>query len=92
MVSALILVTEQHGIASAEAFGTALGTVLVFWLAHLFAGTLARLSISTAGTPDIHDALALALRHSIGLLLGLLGYLVSRGWTRIRATGSWPVS
>lgn len=119
MVSALIVVTRRYEITSAEVFVKVLGTVVVFWLAHLFASALARLSTSPEGGPAFRESFRHAMKHSAGLLLaavvplgimllgvvnlihddiavwtalwadvlllGLLGYLASRGWTRNRA-------
>lgn len=119
MVSALIMVTRQYEITSAQVFMKVLGTVVVFWMAHVFASTLARLSTTSNGRPAFRQSFRYALKHSAGLLLaavvplgimalgvinlisdelavwgalwadvlllGLLGYLAARAWTRNRA-------
>ena len=49
-----------------------LGSVSVFWLAHLYAGTLARLPEAEPGARTILDAVLATARHSIGMLAAMV--------------------
>lgn len=49
-----------------------LGSVSVFWLAHLYAGTLARLPEAEPGPRTILDAVLATARHSIGMLVAMV--------------------
>ncbi|MBO0985578.1 hypothetical protein, partial [Rathayibacter sp. SD072] len=49
-----------------------LGSVSVFWLAHLYAGTLARLPEAEPGARTILDAVLATARHSIGMLVAMV--------------------
>ncbi|MCM6763771.1 hypothetical protein NB037_15235, partial [Rathayibacter sp. ZW T2_19] len=49
-----------------------LGSVSVFWLAHLYAGTLARLPEAEPGPRTILDAALATARHSIGMLVAMV--------------------
>lgn len=79
LVSGLILVTGQYADASWDVFLRTLGTVLVFWAAHVYAGTVAHLGDGTEGLPDrekfkvgFGSALLGAIKHSTGLLVAAL--------------------
>lgn len=70
LVSGMIIVTGDKSDASWDVFLRVLGTVLVFWAAHVYAGTVAELG---AGVGEHRHgfaaALTTALRDSLGLLL-----------------------
>lgn len=124
LVSSMLLVVGRADQSSWQTFYKVLGTVIVFWIAHVFAHVVANLS--DGGVRDdstreaqmgaFRDAVRHALAHSKGLLiaavvplaiiatgalsilasdtatvtalwadvvlLGILGYFGSRGWTR----------
>lgn len=67
LISGMILVSGVHGDASLKVLVTVIVTVLVFWLAHVYAGTLATFSGHLGG-----GDLILAMRHSIHRSRGLL--------------------
>lgn len=71
LVSGLIAVSSIHGETSAKVLITVAVTVLVFWGAHVFAGTIARLGDPQ---PDIRDVrIGAALRESVTHSFGMLG-------------------
>ncbi|WP_243225871.1 hypothetical protein [Microbacterium sp. CIAB417] len=70
LMSGLVAVSSAHGETSAMVLITVAVTVLVFWSAHVYAGTVARV-----GEPDedgrpvgVRQALRGSLRHSFGML------------------------
>lgn len=72
LVSALIIVTGQHSDTSWDTFLKVLGTVIVFWIAHVFAGVVSNLGMTIDGDKSFGALLLYAVRHSSGLLLGAL--------------------
>lgn len=75
LVSGMIVVSESVSLDSLRAFFTVLGTVLVFWAAHVYAGTLARFGHEVGGG-NLRFALSNALRHSSGMLIAAVAPLV----------------
>ncbi|MGP5073562.1 hypothetical protein [Arthrobacter rhombi] len=69
VVSAMLIVMGRYGNTSAENFFKVLGTVVVFWAAHLFAVCVAHLNQSEPGQASFRGELSHAWRHSAGLLL-----------------------
>ncbi|MGL3807592.1 hypothetical protein ACSYDW_16015 [Paeniglutamicibacter sp. R2-26] len=68
VVSALLLVTNQYEATSGQVFLKVAGTVVVFWLAHVFAMAVSRMgSVSDAKSP-FGESLRYAFAHSAGLL------------------------
>ena len=72
LVSALIIVTGQKSDTSWDTFLKVLGTVVVFWIAHVFAGVVSNLGMTINGDKSFGALLLYAVRHSSGLLLGAL--------------------
>ena len=68
LVSGMILVSGTHNDASWKVLITVIVTVLVFWLAHVYAGTLARFS-GKRGGGNLNRAIKQAVVKSRGLLL-----------------------
>ncbi|MET0734777.1 MAG: hypothetical protein ABWY55_03925 [Microbacterium sp.] len=68
LVSGLIVVANSIGVTSFGAFLTVVVTVLVFFAAHVYAGTLARLA-ATDGAAGIGPSIRAAADHSVGMLI-----------------------
>lgn len=71
LVSGMILVSGTHNDATWKVLITVIVTVLVFWLAHVYAGTLARFS-GRRGGGDLKRAIAQSVVKSRGLLLSAI--------------------
>lgn len=74
LVSGMIVVTESVAVDSNRAFLTVLGTVVVFWAAHVYAGTLARFGREDGGG-NLRLAIKNSLRHTSGMLLAAVAPL-----------------
>ncbi|HQI65994.1 MAG TPA: hypothetical protein PLJ54_06425 [Rhodoglobus sp.] len=72
LVSALIIVTGQKSDTSWDTFLKVLGTILVFWVAHVFAVVVSNLGLAVGGDKSFGALLLYGVRHSSGLLLGAL--------------------
>lgn len=72
LVSALIIVTGQNSDASLDVFLKVLGTVIVFWVAHVFAAVVATLGDAPAGKYALRMVVSHAVKESTGLLLAAL--------------------
>ncbi len=70
VVSALIIVTGQKSDASWEIFLRVLGTILVLWIAHVFAVVVSHLGLAVRGDKTFAALLLYGVRHSSGLLVG----------------------
>lgn len=68
LVSGMIVVSYTATGTSLSALVTVVVTVLVFFAAHVYAGTLARLAASD-GRATLPESLQAAARHSLGMLL-----------------------
>lgn len=68
LVSGMIVVSYNLTGTSLSALITVVVTVLVFFAAHVYAGTLARLA-ATDGRAGLPDSLRAAAYHSLGMLL-----------------------
>lgn len=68
LVSGMIVVSYNLTGTSLSALVTVVVTVLVFFAAHVYAGTLARLA-ATDGKAGLPDSIRAAVRHSLGMLL-----------------------
>lgn len=62
LVSGMIVVSESVALDSLRAFLTVFGTVVVFWAAHVYAGTLARFGHEHGGG-NLPFAFSLSLIH-----------------------------
>jgi hypothetical protein len=71
LVSALIAVGWNDS-TDLDVFWFMTGTVVVFWLAHIYAGTVARLQAERPGSGAMLRAMARSARHSAAMLLALL--------------------
>ncbi|QIK64794.1 hypothetical protein G7068_09050 [Leucobacter viscericola] len=72
LVSGLVAVSSAHGESSAKVLITVAATVLVFWGAHVFAGTVARVGDRMTDGEEHVYGVRLALRHSARRSLGML--------------------
>lgn len=68
LVSGMILVSGVHNDASLKVLLTVIVTVVVFWLAHVYAGTLSTFSGHSRGG-DLRHAISDSMRRSRGLLI-----------------------
>lgn len=75
LVSGMIVVSGSATGSSFNALMTVLITVLVFFTAHVYAGTLGRLAV-TDGEAGLRKSLGGALKQSSGMLLAALAPLV----------------
>lgn len=68
LVSGLIVVAGGYGATSWQTFLGVIGTVIVFWAAHVYAGALVAYGVEGAEDTTINAALRQSLRHSLGFL------------------------
>jgi len=71
LISGMILVSGTHNDASWKVLITVIVTVLVFWLAHVYAGTLARFS-GKLGGGNLNRAIKESILKSRGLLVSAI--------------------
>jgi hypothetical protein len=74
LVSGMIVVAGSYGATSMQVFLSVFGTVVVFWAAHVYAGTIAGHGISEDVGDDtsLLTAFRRALRRSVGFLTSAL--------------------
>lgn len=74
LVSGMIVVAGSYGATSWEVFLSVFGTVVVFWAAHVYAGTIAGHGISEEVGDDssLLTAFRRAMRRSVGFLTSAL--------------------
>lgn len=72
LVSGLIAVSSVHGKTSAGVLITVAVTVIVFWGAHVYAGTIARLGEPQADRAEMRTELRVAFRQSVAHSFGML--------------------
>lgn len=72
LVAGMTAVSGVHGATSLQVFWTVLVTVIVFWLAHLYAGTVAGHGLDHDRVVGLRESFRHALRRSLGLLLSSL--------------------
>ena len=72
LVSGMIVVAGGHGDSSWNVFWTVLFTVLVFWAAHVYAGTVAYHGMDDHRMVGLREAFRRSLRRSLGLLVAAL--------------------
>lgn len=84
LVSGMIVVSYNLTATSLSALVTVVVTVLVFFAAHVYAGTLARLA-ATDGKAGLRDSIRAAVGHSLGMLLISLApvTMLALGVTRV---------
>lgn len=68
LLSGMILVSGMHNDASWKVLLTVVVTIVVFWVAHVYAGTLARFSGRLGGGNLVH-AITASMKRSRGLLV-----------------------
>lgn len=72
LVSGMIVVAAGHGESSWRVFWTVVLTVLVFWAAHVYAGTVAHHGFDDHRMVGLGESFRLALRRSFGMLVAAL--------------------
>ena len=72
LVSGMIVVSATHDATSWEVFWTVVVTVIVFWMAHVYAGTVAHHGLDHGRVLGIRESFREALMHSWGLLASAL--------------------
>jgi hypothetical protein len=75
LVSGMIVATASAGGTSLDAFITVVVTVIIFFAAHVYAGTLGRLA-ATNGESGVRASLAATARHSSGMLIASVPALI----------------
>ncbi len=71
LVTALIAIGDDYD-NDAEVLGYVIGTMIVFWLAHVYAGIVAAGSHPELGPKPFSHRLAHSARHSVGMLVAML--------------------
>ncbi|NEN04289.1 hypothetical protein G3T36_00230 [Diaminobutyricibacter tongyongensis] len=72
LVSGMIVVAGSYGATSLQVFLSVFGTVVVFWAAHLYAGTIAGHGAFEGDDTTLSTAFRRALRRSVGFLTSAL--------------------
>ena len=72
LVSGMIVTSGTYGATSWETFVSVLGTVIVFWVAHVYAGTVAGHSVTQGVGTTLGTAFRASLRRSLGFLTAAL--------------------
>ncbi|WP_251452839.1 hypothetical protein [Microbacterium sp. Marseille-Q6648] len=72
LVAGLIVVASLHSTSSLQVLVTVVFTVVVFWLAHVYAGTVAHHGLDEGRDTGLRASFRQALRASWGLLLSAL--------------------
>ncbi len=72
LVSGMIVVSGGHGESSWTVFWTVLITVVVFWAAHVYAGTVAHYGMDHGRSVGLGEAFGVSLHRSLGLLVSAL--------------------
>lgn len=93
LVAGMIVVASGYGTSSWSAFTTVVVTVLVFWAAHVYAGTVAHHGLERDRVIGLREAFRLALKRSVGLLTSALipSFILLLGATEsvADATANW---
>jgi len=84
LVSGMIVVAGGHGETSWSVFWTVIVTVVVFWAAHVYAGTVARHGLDHERMIGLREAFRISFRRSLGLLASSLipSFILLLGATR----------
>lgn len=72
LVAGMIVVTGADNATAWSVFLAVVGTVLVFWAAHVYAGTVARHGFGDDDVMGLRKSFGGALHHSWGLLVSAL--------------------
>ena len=68
LVNGMIVATGSHGASSMSVFVTVLTTVVVFWAAHVYAGTIAGHGVDMGERASLAASFRRSLRRSVGFL------------------------
>ena len=68
LVAGMVVVAGSSGGSSWGVFTTVVGTVVVFWAAHVYAGTVAHHGLEHDRLTSLSEAFQISLRRSFGLL------------------------
>lgn len=68
LVSGMLVVAGPHRASASSMLLTVIVTVVIFWAAHVYAGTVARHGIEHGRVRGIRESFRLAVTHSWGLL------------------------
>jgi hypothetical protein len=84
LVDGMIVVSAGHGASAWSVFWTVIGTVVVFWAAHVYAGTVAHHGLDHERMIGLGEAFRGSLRRSMGLLASALipSFILLLGATR----------
>ena len=84
LVSGIIVAVGGHGESAWRLFWTVVGTVIVFWAAHVYAGTVARHGLDDTHLVGLREAFRHSFRRSLGLLASALipSFILLLGATR----------
>uniref|UniRef100_UPI0015E2E0D5 hypothetical protein n=1 Tax=Arthrobacter sp. Y81 TaxID=2058897 RepID=UPI0015E2E0D5 len=72
LVSGMIVVSGGYGASAWQTFLSVLGTVIVFWVAHVYAGTVASHGVREGDETTLGQAFRHSLRRSVGFLTSAL--------------------
>lgn len=72
LVAGMIVVSNAHEATAWEVFVTVVSTVVVFWAAHVYAGTVAHHGVEDGRVVGLGESFRRALRRSRGLLVASL--------------------
>ncbi len=72
LVSGMIVVGGSYGASSWETFLGVIGTVVVFWAAHVYAGTVAGHGVLEGDETTLSAAFHRSVRRSLGFLIAAL--------------------
>lgn len=72
LVAGMIVAAGAHGGSSVEVLVTVVVTVLVFWAAHVYAGTVAHHGLEEGHNVGLRDAFRTSLRATWGMLLSAI--------------------
>ncbi|GAA1956089.1 hypothetical protein [Microbacterium deminutum] len=72
LVAGMIVAAGSHEATAWQVFLQVVGTVIVFWAAHVYAGTVAHHGFEDGRIIGIRESLRLSLRRSWGLLVSAL--------------------
>lgn len=85
LVAGMIVVTGSEQTPAWNIFVAVAGTVLVFWAAHVYAGTVARHGVENGRVVGVRESFGRALRRSWGMLVAsfIPAALLLLGATRV---------
>lgn len=72
LVAGMIVVSASHDAAAVEVLVSVVVTVVVFWAAHVYAGTVAHHGLEHGRKVTLRESFGHALRRSLGLLVSSL--------------------